>query len=151
MFQWILIRCFRLRRGYGRCSSQFSLHPVHARCLRNNPRVVSHFEQTSPPFAAVVSVIQSTFIDVHTDKLIGKLGIEIAGKLHRVAERLFAMINGVLDALAQRLSDAGHRFPPERAPYGVSSKRQRQSGNFLPPPAEIADTVETGLVVTKLA
>src|ERR1700692_3070578 len=105
------------------------------RRLRNNPGVVPHFEQPPYSLSAIVAIVKRTFVDIHTDKLIGKLTIEIAGKLHRVAERLFTMINGVLDALAQRLSDAGHRFPPERAPDGISAERQRQSRNFLPPPA----------------
>src|SRR6266481_3840352 len=139
MCRWTLIRYFRLRRGCGK--RQPSLDPIHARRLRNNPRVVPHFEQPPHRFAAVVSVIQSTFVDVHADKLIGELSIKIAGKLHGVAERFFAMINGVLDALTQRLSDAGHRFAAERAPDGVSAEWQREPGNFLPPPAEINDAV----------
>ena len=57
----------------------------------------------------------------------------------------------VLDALAQRLCDAGHRFRAERAADGVSSERQRQSSDFLPPPAEIDDAVQSGFVVGKLA
>src|SRR6266403_5031126 len=102
-------------------TSYLCLDPIDSRRLRNNPRVVPHLEQPPHRFAAVVSVIQSTFVDVHTDKLIGKLGIEIAGELHGVTERFFAMIDGVLDALVQCLSDARHRFRTERAPDSVSA------------------------------
>src|SRR6266852_8385011 len=133
MYRWISIRCFRFRRGGGKRSSEPSLHPIHARSLRNNPRVVPHFEQSPHSFAAVVPVVEGTFVDVHANKLIGELGIEIAGELHGVAERFFTMIDGVLNALAQRLSDAGHRFPAKRATDGISAERQRQSSNFLPP------------------
>src|SRR5271169_934720 len=60
------------------------------------------------------------------------------------------MIEGVLDALAQRLGDAGHRFPAERASDGVSSKRKGQSRNFLPPPAKIDYAVQSGFVIREL-
>ena len=79
------------------------------------------------------------------------MGIEIAGELHGVGQRFFAMIDGVLDALAQRLGDTGHRFRAKRATDGVSSERQRQSGDFLPPAAEIDDAVQSRLVVSELA
>src|SRR5260370_42158705 len=100
-----------------------SLHLIHARRLKNNPRVVPHFEQPPNRFTAVVSVVESTFVDVHTNELIGELGIEIAGKLHGVAERFFAMIDCVLDALAQRLFYTGHRFRPERTADWVFAQR----------------------------
>src|SRR6266404_8061701 len=132
-------------------TSYLCLDPIDSRRLRNNPRVVPHFEEPSHRFATVISIVERTFVYVHADKLIGELGIEIAGKLHGVAERFFAMINGILDALAQRLGDAGHRFWTERAPDGISAERQRQSGNFLPPPAEIDDAMQSGFVIRELA
>jgi len=61
------------------------------------------------------------------------------------------MIDGVLDALAQRLRDASHRFRAQRAPDRVSPERQRQSRDFLPPPAKIDDAVQPRLVVGELA
>src|SRR5208282_3073276 len=99
----------------------------------------------------VVPVVEGSLVNIHTDKFIGELGIKIAGKLHSVAERFFAMINGILNTLAQRLGDARYRFSAERAPDGVSSEGQRQSGNFLPPPAKIDHAVQSGFVVGELA
>ena len=61
------------------------------------------------------------------------------------------MIDGVLDALAQCLSDARHRFRAERAADGVSAERQRQARDFQPPLAEIDDAMQSGLVVGELA
>src|SRR5208282_2624846 len=125
------------RKAPARSKLAAFLHPLYARRRGNDPRLVPHVEEPADGFAAVVAVVERAFVDVHADEFVGELGIEIAGKLHGIGERFFAMIDGVLNALAQRLGDAGHRFAAERAPDGVSAERQRQAGDFLPPPAEI--------------
>ena len=84
---------------------------------------------------------------VHADEFIGELGVKIAGKLHRVGKRFFAMIDGVLNTLTQRLGNARHGLGAKRAPDGVSAERQRQSRNFLPPSAEIDQAVQSRFVV----
>jgi hypothetical protein len=97
--------------------------------------------------AAVIPVVQGAIIYVHADEFIGELGIEVARKLHRISERFLAMINGVLDTLAQRLGNTSHGFMAERSSNGVSAERKRESGNFLPPPAEIDNAVESRFVI----
>src|ERR1700723_1752373 len=112
---------------------------------------MSHIEKTAHRFAAVVAVIQRALIHVHADKLIRELGIEIARKLHGVSERLFAMADGVLDALMQRVCDAGHRFATERAADGIPAERSPAAGFFLPPSTEVDHAVQAGFVVRELA
>src|ERR1700720_2082646 len=76
------------------------LHPLHVRCLRNNPCLVPHVEQPLHRFPAVLAIVEGALVNVHADKFIRELSIEIAGELHSIAERFFAMIDGVLDTLA---------------------------------------------------
>src|ERR1039457_438921 len=61
------------------------------------------------------------------------------------------MIDGVLDALAQRLGHACYSFRAERAANGVSAEGTVQSGDFQPPLAKIDDAMQSGLVVGELA
>src|SRR5581483_661733 len=63
--------------------------------------LVPHVQQAAYGFSTILAVIQSALVDVHPDKLIGSWRVEIAGKLHRVSECLFAMVQCILDAVAQ--------------------------------------------------
>ena len=84
-------------------------------------------------------------------KRLARRGVEIAGKLHGVFERLFAVIERVLDAVAQSLGDDLVRFRAQRAANGVAAERQHQAGGFAPPDAEIDDFVESAGRVGELA
>ncbi len=52
------------------------------------------------------------------------------------------MIESILDAVAQSLRDRRHELRAERTTDGIAAERKRQSGNLLPPFAEIDDPVQ---------
>src|SRR5262249_49892212 len=76
--------------------------------------------------------------------------IKVACKLHRVRKRLFAMVERVLNAVAQRMADAEHELRPKRAADGIASQRKRQSCHLEPPLAEIHDAMQSGFRVSQL-
>ena len=51
------------------------------------------------------AVAERPFVDVHSDELIGKLGFHIASKLHGVLQCVFAMVETVLDTVANGFCD----------------------------------------------
>ena len=85
-----------------------SLYPLYSRRLRNDASFVPHVEQQAYGFASVIAIIQGTLVDIHANEFIGLLGVEVAGELHGVSQSFFAMIDAVLNTLAQRVADAGH-------------------------------------------
>src|SRR6202044_1777950 len=82
-------------------SYQLLPSPIHARFRPDNPRFVPHIQQPSHGFAAVRTVIECALVHVHADKLVSLFRVEIAGKLHCVSQRFFAMIESILNTLAQ--------------------------------------------------
>ena len=74
----------------------------------NDAAVVPHLKQLADGFAAVFTVVQGAVVDVHADELVGERGVEVASKLHGVGERLVAVVEGVLDAVAQCVGGDAH-------------------------------------------
>ncbi len=52
-------------------------------------------------FAAIGAVVERALVDVHADEAVGEGGVEVAGELHGVGKGLFAMVESVLDAVAE--------------------------------------------------
>ena len=44
---------------------------------------------------AVFAVVERALVDVHADEAVGQRGVEVAGELHGVGERLFAVVECV--------------------------------------------------------
>ena len=61
---------------------------------------------------AVFAVVQRALVHVHADEAVCQLRVEVARELHGVGQRLFAMIQSVLDAVAERLGHGAHGFFP---------------------------------------
>src|SRR5580700_11378034 len=61
------------------------------------------------------------------------------------------MLQRVLNAVAQGAVDCGNEFRAESAADRVASQRQRQACHLLPPPAEVDNAVQSGLVIGQLA
>src|SRR6267378_856567 len=125
--------------------------PLHPRRNRNNTRLVPHIQQPPDRFPAVIPVVEGSLVDVHADEFVGELGIEVAGELHGIGECFVAMINCILDAVAQRLGNAGNRLGAKRSANRVSAERQGQAGYFLPPLAQIDDALQSRLAIRQLA
>src|SRR6202451_2066737 len=111
----------------------FLRYPIHVRFRADDSRFVSHVEQAAHGFAAIGAVVQCALIDVHADKLVRRLRIQIAGKLHGVRQSSFAMVKPVLNAVTQRGRDRRHEFRAKRAANDVAAYWQRQDGPLLPP------------------
>ena len=91
--------------------------------MRNDAAIVAHIEQLADGFAAVFAVVERALVDVHADEVVGERGVEIAGELHGVGEGFFAMIERVLDAVAQGVGGGQQRLCAERAADGVAAER----------------------------
>src|ERR1035438_10482853 len=57
-------------------------------------------DQFADGFLALFAVAQGPLVDIHADKFVGEFGVHVAGKLHGVIERFFAMFQAVADAIA---------------------------------------------------
>src|SRR5580765_5414669 len=89
-----------------------SSHPVNLRFRADDAGFVAHVEQASDGFAAVGSVVEGAFVHVHADECIGGLRVEIAGELHGISQRFFAVIEAILNALAESSGNDGHELRP---------------------------------------
>ena len=126
-------------------------HPIHYCFGTDDAGLVAHVEQAADGFAAVGAVVEGAFVHVHADELVGRLRVEIAGKLHGVSQRFFTMIEAVLDAFAESRGDGSHQLGSEGAANGVAAERKRKAGHLSPPLAEIDHAVEARLVIGQLA
>src|SRR5712691_2250698 len=126
-------------------------HKLHSRRMGNDSRFMTHIQQTAYGFTAVGSVVESTLVHVHANKLVGQSGIEVAGELHSVGKGLVAMIQSVLNAFAQSCGNSSHELVAEATTDGISSEGQRQPGYFLPPSSQINDALQARLCITQLA
>jgi len=85
--------------------------------------------------AAVGPVVQGALVHVHADEAAGKTDVEVAGKLHGIFEGLLAVVQGVLDAVAQGLGDDLVLVGAQRAADGRCRQGQHQAGGLAPPDA----------------
>ena len=96
------------------------------------------------------TVIQRSLVHIHADKAAGQARIEIARKLHRVFQRLLAVVERVLNAVAQRLGDDLVLLRAQRAANRVSAQGQHQARSFLPPDAQVQNLMEAARSVGQL-
>ena len=128
-----------------------SVHKIHLRRDRDDAALVSHIEQLADGLPAVGAVVQGALVHIHAHKAAGHSGVKIAGKLHGIFERLFAVVERMPDAVAQSLGDDLVLFRAQRAADGVAAQRQHQAGGLLPPDAEIENLVEAAGGIGELA
>ena len=107
------------------------------------PACVAHLQQLDDGFAAILAVIERALVDVHADELVGHLRIEIAGKLHGVLQRFLAIVQSVLNAVAQSRAAGVHQLRAQLAANGVAAQRQRQTGLIAPPLAHVQNAVQS--------
>ena len=73
---------------------------IHSGFLGNDSCFVAHVEQAAYRFSSIGAVVEGALVHVHADEFVGELGVEVAGELHGVGQGFFAVIEGVLNALA---------------------------------------------------
>src|SRR6266853_6244221 len=132
-------------------SQKRSPNPIHPRLRSNDPCLMPHIEQPPNRLAAFRAVVEGALVYIHPDKFVGELSIKIASKLHGIAYRFLAMIESVLDTVAQRGRNGRHEFWPQSAPDCVAPQRQRQARHLLPPLPKVHDAVQPRLVIRELA
>jgi hypothetical protein len=59
-------------------------HPIYPRFVGDDAGFVAHVEQAADGLAAIGAVVQSTLVDVHAYKCVGRLRVEVAGELHGI-------------------------------------------------------------------
>src|SRR3974390_25803 len=142
-----LVRKSAIRLGWNRCIA----HKIHGWLVGNNTALVSRVEQLSDGLAAVLTVIQGPLVDVHSDELVGLLYVQIAGELHGILQRFFAVVESVLDAIAQCVAAGQDQLRSQVALDGVSTQRKRQTGLVAPPLAHVDNAVQAFFAVGELA
>ena len=73
---------------------------------------MAHSKQLANGLFPVFAVIERALVHVHAHEAVCQLRVKIAGKLHGILESRFAMIQRVLDAVAQRLGNGEHASSP---------------------------------------
>src|SRR5437870_3547317 len=105
--------------------------------------LVCLLKQPAHRLLPLAAVVERQVVHVHPDKPVYTLRVEASRKLNRVGGSLLAMIQTVLDAVADILRDPLHNFSPEIALDDVAAERQRQFGLFEPPLSEIDNLMKT--------
>ena len=123
---------------------------VHFGGDRNDSAFMTHVQQLANGFAAVRAIVQRALIHVHAYEAAGQAGVEIARKLHGVFECLFAVVQGVLNAVAQRFGDDGVRLSAQGAANCIAAKGQHELGLLSPPNAEVDDFMQSAAAVGQL-
>ena len=113
--------------------------------------IEAHVEKLLDRFSAVGAVVERALVDVHSDEAVGEGGVEVTGKLHGVRQGLFAVVERVLDAVAQGICGGQECFGAERTADGVAAKGKGQASLFAPPLAEVEEFGEAVIGVGELA
>src|SRR5208282_1002146 len=74
----------------------------------------------------------------------------VARQLHGVVQSFFAVLQAVLDAIFNRLSDLQTKSRTKRAANSVPAKRKREASLLVPPDAKVNHTVHAKLRKQKL-
>src|SRR5262245_56020041 len=70
---------------------------LHLRLDRDYPGAVTHVQESNNGLFSVRTIIERALVHIHADEAIGHLRIEVTSELHRIGERLFAMVQCVLN------------------------------------------------------
>src|ERR1700733_7393843 len=124
---------------------------VYVGAVGDDAAIVAHGEQLANGVLAVFAVVEGALVDVHTDEAVGQGGVEIAGELHGVGQGLFAIVERVLDAVAQGVGGGEEGFRAEGAADGVAAEGEGKTGLFAPPLAEVEELDEAIVGVGELA
>src|SRR5665213_4384467 len=68
----------------------------------NHAALISQVEKFANGIAAVLTVVECALVYIHADETAGEGRVKIARKLHGILKGLLAMIERVLNAVAQR-------------------------------------------------
>src|SRR4051794_16926222 len=89
-------------------SSPIGLHEFQFNFFRDNFLLIGFLKKLPHSLAAFAAVIERELVNVHSDESINPIGIQTAGELNGISHRFLAMIETVLDAVLDVLSDAFH-------------------------------------------
>ena len=95
---------------------------VNVGAMGDDAAIVAHGEQLTNGVFAVFAVVEGALVDVHADEAIGERGFEVAGELHGVGESFFAVVERVLDAVAEGVGGGEESFSAEGAADGVAAE-----------------------------
>ncbi len=91
------------------------------RAVRNNAALEAQFEQFANGLAAVVAVVQGALIDVHADEAVASEVSRSRGELHGILQRFFAVIERMLDAVAQGIGRGQQSISAKRTADGIAA------------------------------
>src|SRR5260370_41948241 len=78
-----------------------SADEVDVGAVGNDAAVEAHVQKPLDGISAVWTVVERALVDVHSDEAVGQRRVEVASELHGVGQGLFAVVEGVLDTVAQ--------------------------------------------------
>src|SRR6185437_14811618 len=99
-----------------------SIHEVDDGRNGDDSPLIAHVEKGPNRMPAIGAIIQRALVHIHTHEAAGHCGIEIAGELHGILERLIAMVEGIANAVPQRLGEDGVIVRGERTPDDISAQ-----------------------------
>src|SRR5689334_6028523 len=115
---------------------------LHVRLDRDYPGTVTHIQESNNGLFPVRTIVERPVVHVHADEAVGHLRIEVTSELHRIGERLFTMVQCVLNAVAKRLRNTRNQLAPETTADCVSSEGQGKARHLLPPPSKIDNSIQ---------
>src|SRR5207253_343661 len=127
------------------------LDEFHDDLFGNDFLPVGFLQQLANGLPSFGSVVECEFVHVHADESIDVLRVQTPGELDRVRHRFFAMIQAILNAVADVLRDPFDQLRSQAALDDVAAKRQRKSGLLQPPLTEIDNLVKTHLAICELS
>ena len=94
---------------------------IDLRLIRNDAPFIAHIEELSNRLAAIISVVQGPLVDIHADEAVRHGGLQVTCELHRVFQRCFAVIECMLDTVAQSVGRDALDLGAQRPTNGVAA------------------------------
>ena len=112
--------------------------------VRDQTGLVRPVEQLLHGQSTGLAVVQRPVVDVHADEPVGADGVvfDATRVARRVAERLFAIAQGVVDALGQQAAQPYLQRIVQVPSDAVGAQRQRAAGLAGPPRPEVDDALQ---------
>src|ERR1019366_9124054 len=66
----------------GLCGDRSIAHELNVWLIRDDAAFVTQLQQLTNGLTSVLTVVESPFVHIHTDKFVGLLHVKIPGKLH---------------------------------------------------------------------
>src|SRR5579862_3548312 len=92
---------------------------------------------------AAVTVIERPIVHIHADESVGFCAVQASGELHRVVQRLNAMLQSIRYTVAKMSRNHLHERQAKVLPDDVAAEREGETGLLEPPLAHVGHEVQS--------